>query len=179
MPTEDGGCVYIGPNGPPLSRRQALLRDFQPIVKNFLKIPRPQKELLLHIEFTKHDGMGVAPMMICFNFHSDSWRARLPAIRTVAAELCLQLSKTRSCRTPTCSASIRPTTPNEPAPPQSLSCEMAAVSPTTPKSLIPPVPSTKPINTGYSAFHPSPPSRSSQNSPFAIMRLADRSASSK
>jgi hypothetical protein len=49
-------------------------------------LPRPQDELLLHIEFSEHDGMGVAPEMICYTLQSAPWRQRLPAIRSVAAE---------------------------------------------------------------------------------------------
>src|SRR5262245_11483279 len=45
---------------------------------------------LLHIEFTEHDGMGLAPEMICFNLRGEDWRQRLPAIRSVAAEFGLQ-----------------------------------------------------------------------------------------
>src|SRR5213596_1277291 len=55
MPT-DGGCVFIGPAGPPLTKRRASLGVFQSIVESFLRLPRPQDELLLHIEFTEHDG---------------------------------------------------------------------------------------------------------------------------
>jgi hypothetical protein len=86
MPTDDGGCVFIGPSGPPLIKRSAPLSVFQPIVDSFLKLPRPQDELLLHIEFSEHDGMGVAPEMICFDLRGAEWRQRLPAIRGVAAE---------------------------------------------------------------------------------------------
>jgi hypothetical protein len=86
MPTEDGGCVFIGPCGRPLTKRRALFSDFQSIVESFLRLPRPQDELLLHIEFTEHDGMGVAPEMICYTLQSAAWRQRLPAIRSVAAE---------------------------------------------------------------------------------------------
>jgi hypothetical protein len=86
MPTDDGGCVFIGPGGPPLTKRSALLAVFAPLVDSFLRLPRPQDELLLHIEFTEHDGMGVAPEMICFTLRSADWRQRLPAIRSVAAE---------------------------------------------------------------------------------------------
>ena len=87
MPTSDGGCVFIGPGGPPLKRRRVPLQNFQAIVESFLQLPRPRDELLLHIEFIgHHDGMGVAPEMICFNFRSMHWRERLPGIRSVAAE---------------------------------------------------------------------------------------------
>lgn len=87
MPTEGGGCVFIGPGGPPLTKRRALVKDFGPIVEGFLKLPRPKDELLLHIEFTElYDGMAVAPEMICFTLRGSEWRQRLPAIRSVASE---------------------------------------------------------------------------------------------
>jgi len=86
MPTSDGGCVFIGPSGPPLRKRRAPLNGFQTIVQSFLQLPRPRDEMLLHIEFSEQDGMGVAPEMICFNFRSMHWRERLPALRVVAAE---------------------------------------------------------------------------------------------
>lgn len=85
MPTE-GGCVFIGPGGPPLKNRHSSVGDFRPIVESFLRLPRPKGELLLHIEFTKRDGMGVAPEMICFNLQSAAWRRRLPELRSAAAE---------------------------------------------------------------------------------------------
>jgi hypothetical protein len=87
MPLADGGCVFIGPSGPPLAKRRAPLRDFRPIVENFLRLPLPQKELLLHIEFTEHDGMAVAPQLIIFNFASTQCRAMLPDVRTLARQL--------------------------------------------------------------------------------------------
>ncbi len=90
MPTSDG-CVFIGPAGPPLKKRRAPLRNFQAIVESFPQLPRPRDELLLHIEFSEHDGMGVATEMIGFNFRSLHWRERLPALLTVAAEFGLRL----------------------------------------------------------------------------------------
>ncbi len=89
MPTDDG-CVFTGPTGPPLTKRTASLDVFQAIVESFLRLPRPQDELLLHIEFSEHAGMAVAPRMICFTLRGASWRQRLPAIRTVAAEFGLR-----------------------------------------------------------------------------------------
>src|SRR5258708_22232279 len=86
MPTDDDGCVFIGPCGPPLMRRRAHLSVFEPIVESFLRLPKRQEELLLHIEFTEQDGMGVAPEMICFTLQGTEWRHRLPGIRSVAAE---------------------------------------------------------------------------------------------
>ena len=86
MPTEGGGCVFIGPVGPPLKKRGASLKDFRSVVEDFLQLSRPKNELLLHIELSEHDGMGVAPEMICFNLQSIRWRERLPAIRHVGAE---------------------------------------------------------------------------------------------
>ena len=89
MPT-DGGCVFMGPSGPPLKKRRASLSSFQPIVEGFLKLPRAKDELLLHIELTEHDGMAVAPEGIFFNFRSPEWRRQLPLIRSVASEFDLQ-----------------------------------------------------------------------------------------
>ncbi len=86
MPSEDGGCVFIGPTGPPLTKRRALLGVFQSTVTGFLKLAKPEDELLLQIDFTEHDGMGVAPEMICYVLQSASWRQRLPAIRSVGGE---------------------------------------------------------------------------------------------
>jgi hypothetical protein len=86
MPRADGGCVFIGPGGPPLLKRRTALREFQAVVNSFLKITRPEHELLLHIDFGKYDGVGVSPKMIAFNFRSEIWRERLPAIRSVAIE---------------------------------------------------------------------------------------------
>lgn len=86
MPTSDGGCMFIGPSGPPLKKRRMPLQNFRSAVENFLNLPRPREELLLHVEFSEKDGMGVAPEMICFTFGSMEWRERLPAIRAVAAE---------------------------------------------------------------------------------------------
>jgi len=90
MPTDDGGCVFIGPCGPPLTKRTAPVGAFASVVENFLGLPRPQDELLLHIEFSEHDGMGVAPEMICFTLRGADWRQRLPGIRSVAAEFGFQ-----------------------------------------------------------------------------------------
>jgi hypothetical protein len=86
MPTDGGGCVFIGPSGPSLIKRGAPLGIFASVVDSFLRLPRPQDELLLHIEFTEHDGMAVAAEMICFNLRGADWKQRLPAIRNVAAE---------------------------------------------------------------------------------------------
>jgi hypothetical protein len=62
------------------------LQAFQAAVESFLNLPRPRDELLLHIELSEKDGIGVAPEMICFTFQSMEWLERLPAIRGVAAE---------------------------------------------------------------------------------------------
>ena len=86
IPKEGGGCVFIGPVGRSPSKRCARLSEFQPIVQNFLKMPRPRDELLLHIEFTEHDAMAVAPQFIIFNIRSKLWRQRLPSLRNVATE---------------------------------------------------------------------------------------------
>jgi hypothetical protein len=86
LPVATGGCVFVGPCGPPLAKHRAPLKDFRPIVENFLQLPIPEDELLLHIEFTEHDGMGIAPHMIIFTFRSIRWRERLPALRAIAGE---------------------------------------------------------------------------------------------
>jgi hypothetical protein len=86
MPMSNGSCVFIGPSGPPLKKRRMPLQDLRAEVESFLKLPRPREELLLHIELTENDGMGVSPTMICFTLGSLEWIERLPAIRAVAAE---------------------------------------------------------------------------------------------
>jgi len=90
MPTTDGGCVFVGPAGPPLTKRTAPLRVFGSVVESFLQLPTSPDDLLLHIEFTERDGMGVSPGFISFGFGSARFRERLPAIRRVAVEFNLQ-----------------------------------------------------------------------------------------
>jgi hypothetical protein len=85
LPTPDG-CVFIGPQGPLLTRRSTPLAAFAPIVENFLNLPAPRDHHLLVIDFTGDDGMGIAPEMISFTLRSPEWRQRLPAIRCIAAE---------------------------------------------------------------------------------------------
>jgi hypothetical protein len=87
MPLAEGGCVFLGPSGLPLVKHRAALRNFRPVVENFLRLPLPQDELLLHIEFTERDGMAVAPEMIMFNFAGIQCREMLPAVRAVAMQL--------------------------------------------------------------------------------------------
>ncbi len=87
MPTKEG-CIFIGPGGPPLKNRSAKLRDFQAVVQNFLTLPRPKDELLLHIQFAPaDDGVGVSPGHACFIFKSEQRRNKVPAIRSVARDL--------------------------------------------------------------------------------------------
>lgn len=86
MPTKEG-CVFIGPSGPPLKKRTVMLKEFQPIVERFLQLLRPRKELLLHIEFTKEDGMGVSPNFVCFTLKSGLWRNRVVNIVGSASQL--------------------------------------------------------------------------------------------
>ncbi len=91
MPT-NGGCVFTGPSGPPTKKRVAKLRVFQPVLENFLKLPRPKDELLLQIELTPdEDGMAVLPGHLCFVLKSQAWRRKLPGIRSVAADLGLSV----------------------------------------------------------------------------------------
>jgi hypothetical protein len=94
MPTE-GGCVFMGPPGAPLKKRGIALRHFGRVVEDFLRLPRPDDDLLLHVEFEKEeeDGMGVARESICFTFGSEGARERLPRIREVAAGLGLRTTQ--------------------------------------------------------------------------------------
>jgi hypothetical protein len=87
MPSEGGGCVFIGPGGPPLIKRSAALGFFAPIVDSFLRLTRPQSELVLHIGLSDCDGMAVAPEVVVVNLRGADWTERLPAIRNVAGEL--------------------------------------------------------------------------------------------
>jgi len=86
MPLKEGGCVFTGPSARMPIKRRIQLREFQTVVQNFLRIPRPDDELLLHIEFAENDGLAVSPECIIFLFGSDCWRERLPSIRSVGAE---------------------------------------------------------------------------------------------
>ena len=88
MPTDGGGCVFMGPTGPPLKKRRAPLGSFEAIVEDFLRLP--SDELLLHIDSSEGVGMGVSPGFISFGLRSSEWRVRLPSIRRVATELGLQ-----------------------------------------------------------------------------------------
>jgi hypothetical protein len=89
MPTPEG-CVFVGPCGLALRKRSIPLGGFQRIVEDFLGLPRPADELLLHIEFDEHNGMAVSPSLICFTFKNRRWRERLSEIRRVAAEFGFQ-----------------------------------------------------------------------------------------
>jgi hypothetical protein len=90
MPTEGGGCVFLGPRGPEPVERTASVGALERIIESFLKLPRPKEELSLCIEFTGQDYLGVSPGMFGFGFRSPEWRERLPAIRSVAAEFGLE-----------------------------------------------------------------------------------------
>jgi hypothetical protein len=92
MPTEDGGCVFTGISVKGLEKKHRTpLRDFGAVIERFLQIPRPEDELLLHVELEPEtDGMAVAPGLIIVNFRTDSWKGRLPTIRQVALELGLE-----------------------------------------------------------------------------------------
>jgi hypothetical protein len=87
MPTEGGGCVFIGPKAA-LSKHQIRLRELPRVLHRLLGLARPPEELLFLIEIGgDYDWMGVHPKMIFFNFKNDGWRERLPAIRETAAAL--------------------------------------------------------------------------------------------
>jgi hypothetical protein len=86
MPLSDGGCVFTGPSARTPIKRRIQLKEFQTVIQSFLRIPRPDDELLLHIEFAENDGVAVSPEGIFLIFASDRWRERLPEIRSVGAE---------------------------------------------------------------------------------------------
>jgi hypothetical protein len=86
MPLAEGACVFMGPSSPPLPKHHTPLRSFRPVVESFLQLPVPQDELLLHVEFSEHDGMAVAPKLIIFTLRSIHWRERLQALRAVAMQ---------------------------------------------------------------------------------------------
>jgi hypothetical protein len=79
MPTEGGGCVFIGPGGPPLKKRTTALKDFQRIIESFLNLPNP--DLLLHIEITEKDGAAVGAGILLFHFQSQDWKDRAEIVR--------------------------------------------------------------------------------------------------
>jgi hypothetical protein len=84
--TLDGGFQALGLKGEPLKHR-TYLRDFPHVIRKLLEVPESDDELLMHISLAEHDGMAVSPGFIMFNVRSDSWRERLPTIRSVALEL--------------------------------------------------------------------------------------------
>jgi hypothetical protein len=86
MPEPDGGCVFMGPGGPPLKKRTYAVEAFQKVMEDFLRIPNP--DLLMHVEFTEEEGpgFGLAPKLLMFQFKSPAWRERIDVVRKVAAE---------------------------------------------------------------------------------------------
>lgn len=84
--TSDGGYQALGLKGEPLKHRTCL-RDLPAVIRKLLEIPESDDELLMSISFTEHDGMAVSPGLIMFHVRSDSWRERLPAIRSAASEI--------------------------------------------------------------------------------------------
>jgi hypothetical protein len=96
MPTEDGGCVFIGPGGPELKKRTHRVEGFQKVIEDFLRLPDP--DLLMHIEFTEDEGCGVSPKLLMFHFKSLEWRQRIDAVRDVAGELGIEPNDDRECQ---------------------------------------------------------------------------------
>jgi len=86
MEGADGGCVFMGPGGPPLKKRTHPVKGFQKVMEDFLRIPNP--DLLMHVEFAEDEaaGFGLAPKFLMFHFKSAEWRERIDAVRNVAAE---------------------------------------------------------------------------------------------
>jgi hypothetical protein len=85
IPTE-GGCMFVGPAGPPLPKYSARLSELAGIIERVLRLPIPADELLLHIELTEEDGMGVAPGLLSFILHRPEWRSRAATVKAIAAE---------------------------------------------------------------------------------------------
>lgn len=92
MPLKNGGCVFTGVSLASVQKRhRTTLRDFRLVIDKILELPRPEEELLVHIQMeAETDGMAVAPGMIMVNFKSAHWRKRLPTIREVASALGLE-----------------------------------------------------------------------------------------
>jgi len=85
LPTEDG-CMFIGPAGPPLPKHRAPLPELSGIIERILQLPGPADELMLHIELSPEDGVGVAPGLLTFILHRQQWRSCAPSLKSVAAE---------------------------------------------------------------------------------------------
>jgi hypothetical protein len=90
MPTAGGGCMFIGPCGAPLTKRSVELIGFPPVLEEFLLLPKPEDEFLMHVEFSEEDGMGISPGGICFTLMDPEWRRLLPGLRDVASKWKLQ-----------------------------------------------------------------------------------------
>ena len=85
IPTDDG-CMFVGPAGPPLPKHSARLSELPEIIERVLRLPIPADELLLHIELTAEDGVGISTGLLCFILHAPEWRSRAGTVKLVAAE---------------------------------------------------------------------------------------------
>jgi hypothetical protein len=85
IPTDDG-CMFVGPSGPPLPKHSARLFELPEIIKRVLRLPNPADELLLNIDLTAEDGVGISPGLLCFILHRPEWRSRAETVKSVAAE---------------------------------------------------------------------------------------------
>jgi hypothetical protein len=85
IPT-DGGCMFVGPSGPPLPKHSARLSELPEVIERVLRMPLPTDALLLHIELTAEDGVGISPGLLCFILHAPEWRSRAETVKSVAAE---------------------------------------------------------------------------------------------
>jgi uncharacterized repeat protein (TIGR04138 family) len=83
MPTKEG-CVLVGPDGPKQKKRSALLRDFRAILESLLQLP--SEGLMIHVELSDRDGMGISPALIIFRFETERWKERLEFIREVGRQ---------------------------------------------------------------------------------------------
>lgn len=85
IPTDEG-CIFVGPVGPPLPKHSARVSELPAIIERVLGSPMPADELLLHIELTATDGVGISPGFLCFILRSPEWRLRAETLKSVAAE---------------------------------------------------------------------------------------------
>lgn len=85
VPTEEG-CIFIGPGGPPLPKHTARLPELAAVIERVLRLPLPADDLMLHIEFTPEDGVGIASGLLVFILHRPEWRTHAAAVKEIAQE---------------------------------------------------------------------------------------------
>jgi hypothetical protein len=85
IPTPDG-FIFIGSGCATLPKHRTPLAELAGVIEQVLGLPRPSQDLILQIELSEDDGVGIAPGMITFLLQQPELRARASAIKTVAAE---------------------------------------------------------------------------------------------